>query len=856
MKNIRKRLSGLAPPWLSRLAAGAVTLPFLFALPGYVDPGSPWRNIGIAAVLVAIFLAAQLAVQRVARADDERRLVAAFAVSYLVLGLLAFASTRDYTFSHAATELYLLYLIFLCSAAVSRYARSVGRLALGALVIAVSVPSIVQAVHMQTFGFAIEEAGYRAIFQTGISEALEFAGQFLTGGSIAGAALALALVVAAALAMPPLPTSGKALGIGAVCAVVASPILSNNPLQLASRFDGYSEAVEYAGEIVEYRALRKARRSRRLDIAVTQEGPLAGKPQTYVFIIGESLTRNHMSLYGYWRETTPALARLAGEMAVFTDVVSPHSHTEPSLELVLTLANQSNGLRFTDSSNYSLMEMLRAAGFATWWISNQNSFGPWDNKTAVLADGAERVHFTGTRSGALVAGPLDEVLMEPFAAALHDPAPRKAIFLHFLGNHWEYAKRYPPRAAAFEQWPTAREVGGKLPANRRLYQINKYDNAVRYHDELAARVLEMVRATGQAAVVTLFSDHGENLYGFKGHYWAQFTHDHVEVPLILWFSPEYARLSGETVERARAAADLPFALEDLPHLVADVASLSSASLERRRSPLSAAYRPPLARPLFGHSLVYEDADEPLLNVRRALRRIAKTHPELSEAIWAHRVDTLGKMMEVARLFAGAEIDVVYDAQARALMVNHPPAPLSGLTLDELLAYANRLNPRLALWLDIKNFDEANAASVLEALNRLDARHAIRKRALVETGHTGPAAASLRQAGFVSSYYLPTAVVTQRPRGAPAASCDGSSEIRRIVDAGRFAAVSFDWRGRRWVERCLGSFVRERGLRRYAWDFAPMLSNRHSHEVLDGERLREYSSMAAVLLPYASLFDDL
>jgi len=833
-----------------------MVLPFLFALPGYVDPGSPWRNVGISAVIAAIFFAAQLAAHRLARSDDGSGLVAAFAASYAVLGLLAFASTRDYTFSHALTELYLVYLVFLSGAVVSRYAGPVGRMALGVLVVALGVASVVQAVHMQTFGFAIDDSGYRAIFQSSASEALEFAGHFLTTGSIAGALLALAVVVTAALVLPPLPTSGKALALGGVCAVVTFPILGDNALQLASRFDAYSEAVEYAEEIVEYRALRKARRSRTLDLAVTQEGALAGKAQTYVFIIGESLTRNHMSLYGYWRETTPALARLAEETAVFTDVVSPHSHTEPSLELVLTLANQSNGLRFTDSSNYSLMEMLRAAGFATWWISNQNSFGPWDNKTAVLADGAERVHFTGTRSGALVAGPLDEVLLEPFSVALRDPAPRKAIFLHFLGNHWEYAKRYPQRASAFDQSPTAREVGGKLPANRRLYQVNEYDNAVRYHDELAGRIVEMVRATGQAAMVTLFSDHGENLYGFKGHYWAQFTHDHVEVPLILWFSPEYARLAAETVLRARAATDLPFALEDLPHLFADAAALRSASLQRERSPLSAAYRAPLARPLFGHSLVYEEADEPLLNVRRALRRIDKTHPELREAIWAHRVDTLGKMMEVARLFAGAEIDVVYDAQARALMVNHPPAPLSGLTLDELLAYANRLNPRLALWLDIKNFDEANAASVLEALNRLDARHAIRKRALVETGHTGPAAASLRQAGFVSSYYLPTAVVTQRPHGAPAASCDGSSEIQRIVDAGRFAAVSFDWRGRHWVERCLGSFVRQRGLRRYTWDFAPLLSNRHSHEVLDGERLREYSSMAAVLLPYGSQFDDL
>jgi len=173
----------------------------------------------------------------------------------------------------------------------------------------------------------------------------------------------------------------------------------------------------------------------------------------------------------------------------------------------------------------------------------------------------------------------------------------------------------------------------------------------------------------------------------------------------------------------------------------------------------------------------------------------------------------------------------------------------------LLAYANRLNPQLALWLDLKNLNEANAGAVLEELERLDARHALRTRALVETGHTGPAAALLRKAGFLSSYYLPTRVVTQGA-GKDVVPCDGAVELERIVRAGRFAAVSYDWRGRTWVERCLGGFVRAHGLRSYAWDLAPVLSDARAHELLEGERLRAYAGVTAVLLPFRSLFDDL
>jgi hypothetical protein len=634
-------------------------------------------------------------------------------------------------------------------------------------------------------------------------------------------------------------------------------VLASNPGPLAARLQGVTEGFQYVAEVMEYRALRQTRNASPPALALTQTAPLAGEAQTYVFIIGESLTRNHMSLYGYWRDTTPALEAVASEMAVFSDVVSPHSHTEESLELVLTLASQANGLRFADASNYSLIEMLRAAGFATWWISNHNSFGPWDNKVAVLAGGADHVRFSGARSGRLVSGPPDEVLLEPLAGALRDPAPRKAIFLHMLGNHWEYAKRYPPQEAVFRLPPDMAEIGASRHSHPRLQLVNEYDNAVRYHDRLAAQVIGMLRATGRAGAVVLFADHGENVYELKNHQWQQFTRDHVEVPFVMWFSPQYQSLMGQTARLAYANAGRPFALEDLPHLVADLAGLRGDVFDPRRSPLSADYRPPLARPIFARKRVYEEADERHLSVRRALRRITSSHPELQGAIWAHRVNTLGKMMEAAQLFAGAEIDVVYDAAADALLVNHPPDPASGLRLDVLLAYANRLNPKLSLWLDLKNLNEANVARVVQELKALDERHAIRARALAETDHTGPAAAALRDAGFVSSYYLPTKTVLQRADpGAPASGgCAGAAEIRRTLESRRFAAASYDWRGRRWVERCLGSFLRQRGLRSYAWDLGPVLSDPRAHEALDDQRLREYAALSAVLLPFRSLFDD-
>lgn len=826
------------------LAAAGVALPFALAL-GLHSDGGDWRlELPLWLLVALIFVAAAFAARHLAGFPRGAWLSAGFAVVFLALALLDFVRAERYTLADPATDLALLFIVFYAALALTRLSVIAGRIVLLVPLLALLVPAVVRAGHASSFGSEIGAEGYRAILQTNPGEVLEFLGRFIGGGTLLMAIAAVALALAAAWLALPVLLPGEGLAWSGCLALVAAGVAYENAVLVGERFQGYREAVGYMAEIREYRALREARRRPGLPPRVAQQGALAGQPQTYVFVIGESLSRNHMSLYGYWRETTPQLARLAPELAVFTDVISPHSHTDASLERVLTLANDANRFTLADPRNYSLVELLRAAGFTTWWISNQNTFGPWDNQTAVLAHDAERVRYLNQGSGAFVTGAYDEVLIEPLAAALADPAPRKAIFLHFLGNHWEYSKRYPPGRSAFVAPPTAREIGAWRGVHSSPKNVDHYDNAVHYHDHLVAEVIERLRGLQEPTALVMFADHGESVYAERFHNWREFTRDHLEVPLILWLSPRYRSAAGETLERARAAARLPFALEDLPHLVGDLAHLDSPLLERRRSPLSPDYDAPKSRRAFHSQLVYEEADEPLLNAQRALKALAAFKTRL----WAHRVNTLGKMMEAVRLFDGVEIDVVFDAASGELLVNHPPQPPSGLTLEQQLAYAGRWAPKLALWLDIKNFSEANAAGVVEALKRLDAQHSIRGRALVETDHTGPAAALLRSAGFTSGYYLPTALVTSHE------GCDAAARLESMLAARRFAAVTYDFRGHRWVERCLGNAIGRLGLATYTWDVERSLSER-THPAPDEDRKRLYPRTAGILLSFRSLFDD-
>jgi heptose-I-phosphate ethanolaminephosphotransferase len=92
---------------------------------------------------------------------------------------------------------------------------------------------------------------------------------------------------------------------------------------------------------------------------------LGGRPRLYVIVIGESLARHHMHLYGYPRDTTPELDKLAaaGELLVFRHAVTSHALTVPAM-----LA----ALRFPDGRGHdqqTVFDVFNGAGFRTYWIS-------------------------------------------------------------------------------------------------------------------------------------------------------------------------------------------------------------------------------------------------------------------------------------------------------------------------------------------------------------------------------------------------------------------------------------------------------------------------------------------------------
>ena len=168
--------------------------------------------------------------------------------------------------------------------------------------------------------------------------------------------------------------------------------------------------------------------------------------ESFLVIIGESATRRHWSLYGYERNTTPEMDSME-DLLVFRDLISSHSHTNPALGKALTSSLVS------DPNTYaapSIIDLANAAGFKTYWLSNQQRMGPYDNAVSVLAEAATRKKFINLGfKKSLDSKSFDESLLPLLQDILAEPEKRKLIVVHLFGSHFPYGFRYPSRFAKF-----------------------------------------------------------------------------------------------------------------------------------------------------------------------------------------------------------------------------------------------------------------------------------------------------------------------------------------------------------------------------------------------------------------------
>jgi heptose-I-phosphate ethanolaminephosphotransferase len=254
--------------------------------------------------------------------------------------------------------------------------------------------------------------------------------------------------------------------------------------------------------------------------------------QTIVFVIGESLTRNNMSLYGYERKTTPSLDTLRDELFVFKDVISGSYMTASSIIRMLSPASILQPDNWKNNPN--IIQLAKAAGYKTYWISNQMAYDGW---ATLLANQTDKAIFTN-RGDMISESSYDGAVLPHVHHALQEAAPLKLIVVHLLGSHFYYYLRYPEQFNLYNRANDAVSTSMHT-AGRAQWVIdtrNVYDNSVAYNDMVIGNLVSDIKLTTQTPAKFLYvSDHGQEV----GHNRDFARHSAIdktgwEIPMLLW----------------------------------------------------------------------------------------------------------------------------------------------------------------------------------------------------------------------------------------------------------------------------------------------------------------------------------
>lgn len=295
------------------------------------------------------------------------------------------------------------------------------------------------------------------------------------------------------------------------------------------------------------------------------------KSPNIVLIIMDTVRADHLSAYGYDRNTTPNLDRMAAHGVLFENAIAATSWTLPSFASIFTglLPHQSgaNSFRVMNSGWATIGSVLEKHGYATAGFNANFSYGQagWglghgfetydDDPTSV------RYNLARTLVGRALIQPLYQRFGPYNAFFRRDAGDLNADIFRWLRrppsrpfylciNYFDAHTPYQPPApynhrfgtlpeALERRWAVMGWLSPEAPVSAadRARLIDAYDNSLAYIDAQVGRLIRRLKASSswKNTVVIVAADHGE-AFGEHGAYQhaCDLHREEIHVPLIIF----------------------------------------------------------------------------------------------------------------------------------------------------------------------------------------------------------------------------------------------------------------------------------------------------------------------------------
>ena len=255
-----------------------------------------------------------------------------------------------------------------------------------------------------------------------------------------------------------------------------------------------------------------------------------------ILVVGEAVRADRLSLNGYFRETTPLLAK--EDVISFSNMYSCGTSTAVSVPCMFSVFPRKTYSKQKGKSSENLLDVLQYAGVNVLWRENNSS-----SKGVALrvpyedfrhADNNPMCEDGECRDEGMLVGLQDHI----------DSIKTGDIFivLHQMGNHGPaYYKRYPK---TFEKFIPVCQTN-QLEECTSEEISNAYDNAVLYTDYFLSKTIRLLKQNSDRfeTAMIYFSDHGESL-GEMGLYlhglpYSMAPDVQTHIGAVMWFGDSF-----------------------------------------------------------------------------------------------------------------------------------------------------------------------------------------------------------------------------------------------------------------------------------------------------------------------------
>ena len=254
----------------------------------------------------------------------------------------------------------------------------------------------------------------------------------------------------------------------------------------------------------------------------------------------DTLRADHLSCYGYERETSPHIDKVAARGILFKNTIAPSSWTAPSMVSLFTSTYPINhgvvqGLVFREkqkkSKQYSqsvfsnelatLPEILKKQGYTTFGVSSNHNL----QAKLGFARGFDYFKYRGYHLGSATAKHINELVY------LWEDKIKKSgkyfLWVHYMDPHFPYDARSP----WIERYIPQSSTNDELQAQSNL--VAPYDSEINYVDSYVGELIQKFELDKKTLLI-ITSDHGEQFleHGRIGHS-LSLHQEEIHVPLII-----------------------------------------------------------------------------------------------------------------------------------------------------------------------------------------------------------------------------------------------------------------------------------------------------------------------------------